>query len=59
CGGESGYEEFLEAIKDPNQEQHEEMLEWVGGEFDPEHFDVNEVMFEDPIEHLRDRDLFM
>ena len=24
------------------------MLEWVGGEFDPEHFDVSEVSFDDP-----------
>jgi len=23
------------------------MLEWVGGEFDPEHFDVKEVSFDD------------
>ncbi|MGB9694306.1 MAG: plasmid pRiA4b ORF-3 family protein [Fervidobacterium sp.] len=48
CGGVWGYEEFLEAIKDPKHEEHEEMLEWVGGEFDSEHFDVNEVVFDDP-----------
>jgi len=48
CGGIWGYEEFLEAINNPDHEEHEEMLEWVGGEFDPEHFDVNEVSFDDP-----------
>ena len=48
CGGIGGYEEFLEAIKDPKHEEHEEMLEWIGGEFDPEHFDVEEVSFDDP-----------
>ena len=48
CGGIWGYEEFLEAIKDPTHEEHEEMLEWVGGEFDPEHFDINEISFDDP-----------
>jgi len=48
CGGVWGYEELLEAIKDPKHEQHEEMLEWIGGEFDPEHFDVKEVYFDDP-----------
>jgi hypothetical protein len=48
CGGVWGYEGFLEAIKDPNHEEHKEMLEWVGGEFDPEHFDANEVIFDDP-----------
>jgi hypothetical protein len=48
CGGIWGYEELLEIIKDPNHEEHEEMLEWLGGEFDSEHFDVEEVRFDDP-----------
>lgn len=48
CGGVWRYKEFLEAIKDPEHKEHEEMLEWVGGEFDPEYFDVNEVVFDDP-----------
>lgn len=43
CGGDSGYEEFLEAIRNPKNEEHKEMLEWVGGEFDPEKFDVGKV----------------
>ncbi len=43
CGGVWGYEEFLEAIKDPNHKEHKEMLEWIGGEFDPEEFNVDEV----------------
>ncbi len=45
CGGIYGYEEFLEAIKDPGHDEHDEMLEWVGGEFDPEKFDPKEVKF--------------
>ena len=48
CGGIWGYEEFLEAIKDSSHEQHEEMLEWIGGEFDPDHFNPGEVHFDDP-----------
>ena len=40
CGGVRGYEYFLEAIFDPDHEEHDEMLEWVGGEFDPEKFDI-------------------
>lgn len=48
CGGIWGYEEFLEIIKDPDHEEYEEMLDWVGGEFDPEHFDTREVVFADP-----------
>jgi hypothetical protein len=43
CGGVWGYADFLEAIADPEHEQHEELLEWVGGEFDPEQFDVAEA----------------
>jgi hypothetical protein len=42
-GGMWGYYGFLEAIADPNHEEHEEYLEWVGGEFDPEAFDLEEV----------------
>ncbi len=43
CGGPWGYAEFLEAIRDPKHERHEELLEWVGGEFDPEKFDIEAV----------------
>ncbi len=39
CGGVSGYLDFLEAIQNKDHEQHEELLEWVGGRFDPEAFD--------------------
>ncbi len=39
CGGVWGYGDFVEAIQNPDNEQHEEMLEWVGGRFDPEKFD--------------------
>jgi len=48
CGGIWGYEELLEIIRNPEHEEHEEMLEWLGGEFDPEDFDVEEVSFADP-----------
>jgi hypothetical protein len=43
CGGVWGYAEFLEAIGDPEHESQEEMLEWIGGEFDPEKFSVDKV----------------
>lgn len=42
CGGPWGYESFLEAISDPDNEEHEPMLEWVGGTFDPDAFDPND-----------------
>ncbi len=41
-GGPWGYMEFAEAIKDPEHEQHQELIEWRG-EFDPEAFSVEEV----------------
>jgi hypothetical protein len=42
-GGIWGYEEFLDAIHDPNHPEHDEYLDWVGGEFDPEAFDKDAV----------------
>jgi hypothetical protein len=43
CGGVWGYADFLKAIQDPNHESYEEMLEWVGGEFNPESFDLEVI----------------
>jgi len=48
CGGIWGYTELLEIINNPEHEEYEEMMEWLGGEFDPEHFDEVEVGFDDP-----------
>ncbi len=42
-GGSWGYPDFLEAISDPDHRDHQEMLEWIGGEFDPERFDLESV----------------
>ena len=38
-GGVWGYQEFLEAITDPEHEDRDGLLEWAGGSFDPEAFD--------------------
>ncbi len=43
CGGAWGYEDFLKAIKNPKHPEHEEMLDWIGGEFDAEAFDLEEA----------------
>ena len=43
CGGVYGYADLLETIFDPKHEEHKSMLEWVGGEFHPETFDLDEV----------------
>ena len=42
-GGPWGYADFLEAIADPAHENHAELLEWIGGGFDPAAFDAAEV----------------
>ena len=42
-GGLYGYEEFLAAISDPDHPEHSAMIDWIGGEFDPEAFDQVEV----------------
>ena len=43
CGGVWGYAEFLEAITQPDHPEHESMLEWVGGAFEPDAFILSEV----------------
>ena len=43
CGGPWGYAEFLEVIQNRKHEEHREMLEWVGGKFDPEKFSAATV----------------
>jgi hypothetical protein len=52
CGGIWGYEELLETISDPKHPEHEDMLEWLGGEFDPEEIDLEEIN-EDLAVHCR------
>ncbi|MEE8113674.1 MAG: plasmid pRiA4b ORF-3 family protein, partial [Nitrososphaerales archaeon] len=42
-GGIPGYENFLQALADANYPEHDEYLEWIGGDFDPEKFDLVEV----------------
>jgi hypothetical protein len=42
-GGIWGYQDFLKAIQNPKHKEHREMLEWCGGQFDPEEFDAAEA----------------
>jgi hypothetical protein len=39
-GGVWGYPNFLEAIQTPDHKRHTELLEWIGGHFDPDEFDA-------------------
>ncbi|MDA1271894.1 MAG: hypothetical protein O3A93_11660 [Chloroflexi bacterium] len=38
----------MDAIQNPDHDEHESMMEWVGGSFDPEMFDPLAVSFDDP-----------
>jgi hypothetical protein len=42
CGGIWGYTEFLAATGDPGHPEHDSMLEWIGGAFDPAEFDASD-----------------
>jgi hypothetical protein len=33
----------VEALADPNHERYEEMLDWIGDDFDPQAFSVDKV----------------
>jgi len=58
CGGVGGYEDLQKILADPNHEEHEDMLEWLGlesgAEFDPSEFDYQAVEFEDPKLRLKE-----
>jgi hypothetical protein len=45
-GGVWGYVEFLDAINDPEHEEHDSYLEWVGDDFDPEEFNLDIINLE-------------
>jgi hypothetical protein len=42
-GGPWGYREFLDAIADPDNEEHDERLEWIGGSFEPANVDIQHL----------------
>lgn len=42
-GGVWGYDEFLVAIQNKKHPEHKMYLDWIGGSFDPEDFDLDEV----------------
>jgi hypothetical protein len=41
---------MLRVISDPEDKECERILEWLGGEFDPDHFAPTDVHFTDPAE---------
>jgi hypothetical protein len=47
-GGIPGYENFISIINTPRHKERKELLEWVGGKYDPEKFDPKKVKFDNP-----------
>lgn len=43
CGGIWGYSELLEIISNKNHPEHKGMLDWLGGDFDPQYFNLNDI----------------
>ena len=53
CGGPEGYARLLAALADPEDPEHEELAEWVGGQLDRTEFRPAAVNFSDPKERWR------
>jgi hypothetical protein len=43
CGGIYGYYEKLEALRDPKHPEHRELIHWIGEDFDPDAFDLEDI----------------
>jgi hypothetical protein len=43
CGGVWGFYDMLEALRSPKTARHKEILEWIGGEFDAEEFNMQAI----------------
>lgn len=54
CGGIGGYAHLLETLQNPKAPDYEDLMEWLGGEFDPETFDLDDVN-----EQLKDIDVLL
>jgi len=48
CGGVPGYYHLLEVIRDPSDEEYEDLRAWLGGNYDPGEFAMEKVKFHNP-----------
>ena len=53
-GGIYGYYDLVDAIKDKNHPEHQERLEWLGYEFNPDEFNKEEIRFRNPKASLKE-----
>lgn len=59
CGGMPGYYEMLKVLKDPKHEEYEDILDWLGDDFDPDFFDLDDANdFLEEIREIPDYDLY-
>lgn len=45
CGGVGGYYNLVEVMSNPEDEEYEDLVSWLGETFDPEYFDKDAVVF--------------
>jgi hypothetical protein len=43
CGGLWGYYEKIDIIRNRKHQDYEDVAEWLGADFDPDHFDLDEI----------------
>ena len=43
CGGPPGFEAFLEVLADEAHDEHEDLMDWYGGPFDPDDMELEVV----------------
>jgi hypothetical protein len=43
CGGIPGFYDLLDVLGDPTHEQHDELQDWVGDNYDPDVFSIDDV----------------
>jgi len=48
CGGIPGYYHLIQVLSDPKDQEHEELLSWLGGSFDSKAFDASIIRFDNP-----------
>lgn len=53
CGGIPGYYSILKIMNNPKHEEYKNTLEWLGHKFEPEHFSVEQVHFDNPEKRLK------
>ena len=43
CGGIGGFYDLLDAVRNPRHPRHEETLDWLGEDYDPEEFSIEAI----------------